>query len=157
MGEFTKALEQANSSFRTADHLAYVSYPLLRDNRLLLAITQNLYIAGLKTVDAVLYYEKMHKRITIMPIDFESRMLLFEKQLAPKINIQPGAAKIIRDLKFIMQQHRETSMEFSRKEKFIICSDDYTNMKTIDIEMLKSYIVVLRDFLHKINRLDKDV
>ena len=157
MEQFNSSLIEANNSFKTADHLAYVSYPLLKDNKLLLAITQNLYIAGLKSVDTVLHYEKMYKRISFLPTDFDSKMVMFEKSLAPKMNIKPGVCKIIRDLRFIMQQHRNSPIEFSRKEKFVICSDDYNSMKTIDIEMLKSYIVVMRDFLQAVNRLGKNV
>ncbi len=153
MEQVRRNILEANNAFKTADHLAYVSYPLLKDNKLLLAITQNLYMAGLKGMDAVLHYEYLYKRITMMPVDFESRMQIFETKVAPKMNIRQGIPKIIKDLRFIMQQHKNSPMEFSRREKFVICNDDYTTMKTIDIVMLKDYIVVMRDFLRVLGEL----
>ena len=153
MEQIRRMVLEANNAFKTADHLAYVRFPLLKDNKLLLAIVQNLYISGLKGMDAVLYYEKLYKRIMMLPVDFDSRIYIFEKNIAPRMNIRPGISKVIRDLKFIMQQHKNSPMEFSRKEKFVICNDDYTTMKTIDIEMLKTYIVVMRDFLRTLNGL----
>ena len=153
MEQVRRAVLEANNSFKTADHLAYVSYPLLKDNRLLLAITQNLYVAGLKGMDAVLHYEQLYKRINILPVDFESRMQIFERNVAPRMKIRPDVCRILKDLKYITQQHRNSPMEFSRREKFVICNDDYTTMKTIDIEMLKSYIVVMREFLQQVNGL----
>lgn len=153
MEQIRRMVLEANNAFKTADHLAYVSYPLLKDNKLLLAIAQNLYIASLKGMDAVLHYEKLYKRINMLPVDFESRMYIFETNVVPRMNIRPGVSKIIKDLRFIVQQHRGSPIEFSRKEKFVICNDDYTTMKTIDNEMLKTYIVIMRDFLNTLNGL----
>ena len=157
MQQFKNALVQANNLFRTADHLAYVSYPLLKDNKLLVVITKNLYMAGVNGMDTILYYEKVYKRINILPTDFNSRMLIFEKQLVPRMKINSSICKIIKDLRFIINQHRESPVEFSRKDKFVICNDDYSMVKTIDLEILKSYIVIMREFLHFVNGLKKDV
>ncbi len=153
MEEIKRYVFEANNAFRTADHLAYVSYPLLKDNKLLLAITQNLYVAGLKGMDAVLNYERFYKRLNALPLDFDSKMHLFEKNIN-NVNIRHDVCKIIKDLRFIINQHRNSPVEFSRREKFVICSDDYSTMKTIDIDMLKTYIVVMREFLNSINRLN---
>ena len=157
MKKFKNALVKANNLFRTADHLAYVSYPLLKDNKLLVVITKNLYMAGVNGMDTILYYEKVYKRINILPTDFNSRMLIFEKQLVPRMKINSSICKIIKDLRFIINQHRESPVEFSRKDKFVICNDDYSMVKTIDLETLKSYIVIMREFLHFVNGLKKDV
>lgn len=153
MEQVKRAVLEANNSFKTADHLTYVSYSLLKDNRLLLTIVQNLCICGVKAVDAVLHYELYYKRISILPSDFESRMLIFETKVVPRSNIRLEVCKVIKDLRFIMQQHKDSPLEFSRKEKFVICNDDYTTMKTIDIELLKVYIVVMREFLTVVNGL----
>ena len=152
MEDILRTVKIATKAFHTADHLAYVSYPLLKDNKLLLAITQNLYLAGVNGLDAVLHYERMYKRLNIIPIDVESKILLFETKIESKINV-PGVSKVIKDLRFITRHHRDSKMEFSRKEKFIICSEDYSMMKTIDIEMLKTYIVVMRSFIYVLNGL----
>lgn len=153
MEQVDRLILEANNAFRTADHLAYVSYPLLRENRLLLIITKNLFTAALKAVDVILYYEKMHKRLNVVPLDFDSKIMIFEKNLAQRMNIKSGVCKVIRDLRFIVNEHKESPIEFSRKEKFIICNDDYTSMRTIDIDVIKSYIVVMREFVNTVNRL----
>lgn len=154
MEQVERAIKEANNAFRTADHLTYVSYPLLRDNRLLLAITQNLFVAGKKGMDAVLYHEKFNKRINMLPLDFDSRMSMFEKDIVPKMKLGGEVCKVIKDLRQITKQHRESPMVFSRKEKFVICSDDYSSMRAIDINFLKNYVVSIRSFLRGVNNLE---
>ena len=154
MGEqFRRILDGANSAFRTADHLAYVSYPLLKDKRLLLAITQNLYLAGVKCMDALLYYERLYKRLNILPADFDSRFHLFSREVAPRMKLKPGAVKVIKDLHMLSKQHKDSPIEFFRRDKIVMCSEDYSSVKTIDIELLKNYIVDMRNFLEVVNKL----
>ncbi len=151
-----RAIAEANNAFRTADHLAYVSYPILKDNRLLMAITQNLYIAGLKGMDAVLYYEYLHKRISHMPFDFDSRLLIFER-IAPRMKIKSEICRTIRELRFVMNEHKTSSVEFSRRDNFVICSDNYTTLQVVNIETVKNNLNNIKEFLFACNSLCKNV
>jgi hypothetical protein len=148
---------EANKAFNMADHLANISYPLLRDNKLLLAITQNLFISGLKGVSAILYYEKLNKKIEVLPFDFDSRIVIFESETARRFNIRLDIIQTIKNLKQILDHHKESPMEFSRNNKLIICNDDYSHIKSIDIEMLKIYIVVMRNFMLTLDGLRQNV
>ena len=71
MQNIAKTIEDANKLFKTADHLTYVTYPLLKDNKLIITIIENLSEATTKAMDAVLYYEKYYKRIMHFPSDFK--------------------------------------------------------------------------------------
>jgi|SRR3989344_760653 len=153
MNQFRNLVEGAYNSFRTADHLAYVSYPLLKDKRLLLVITQNLYMAGVKCVDALLYYERLYKRLNIVPAEFNSRMQIFRKIVAPRYKINESVVNIVNDLHLLGKQHKESPIEFFRKDKLVICSDGYSSIKTVDIELLKSYISEMRNFLGVVKNL----
>ena len=82
---------------------------------------------------------------------------VFEKDIAPRIKINRDILNVVKALKKLMQEHKESTVEFSRNNRLIICNEGYTNIKTLDLEMLKSYIVVIHTFIHLINRLDKDV
>ncbi len=142
------AVLQARNFFNTADHLAYVSYPLLKDNKLLVVVINNLYMSVLRGMDAIFYTERLNKKIDFVPYDINSRMALFEKEIAPRLKIDVKIFKTIKDLKFIVEQHKESPVEFSRMNKFIICNYDYSVVKSVDIEIVKSYILNVRSFLH---------
>ncbi len=142
------ALLQAKKFFDTADHLVYVSYPLLKDNKLFIVALNNLYMSALRCMDAVFYTERLYKRIEMLPYDIDSRITIFESETAPRLKLDPKILKTIKDLKFIVQQHKESPVEFSRMEKFVICNHDYSVVKTVDLEIVKSYILNIRHFLH---------
>ena len=58
MGElYQELISGANKAVRTADHLVYVTYPLVNDVKLLVTITENLNKALLMAMEALLQYE----------------------------------------------------------------------------------------------------
>ena len=157
MEKFQTDILEAVKYFRSAEHLTFVTYPLLKDNKLLWAITKNLYLTSYNAVNAILHYEHLYRRIRVLPADFDLRMQIFEKDIAPRMKLNGDISKVINNLRILMKQHKESTVEFSRNNRLIICNEGYTNIKTLDLEMLKSYIVVIHTFIHLINRLDKDV
>ncbi len=153
MDNFKISLNEAINAFRTADHLAYVSYPLLKDKRLLLAIVQNLYLAGAKCMEALLRYERLYKRISVIPEDFNSRLSIIEKDLAKNANIGIKTLNSIRELDFLSKHHRDSPTEFYRRDKLVICSEGFADIRTVDIELLKEHTSNLRKFLEVLKRL----
>ena len=57
---------------------------------------------------------------------------------------------MIRDIKDIIVEHRKSPMEFVRKDRFVICTDNY-RMKTIDAGQIKNYISDAKIFIQKIS------
>ena len=63
---------------------------------------------------------------------------------------------MIRDIKEVILQHRKSPIEFSRKDKFVICDGDY-KMKVVSINDIKEYIRETREFVNlSINLTSKD-
>ncbi|MBS3167613.1 hypothetical protein J4216_00630 [Candidatus Woesearchaeota archaeon] len=154
--KFNLLLKEANKAFNTADHLAYVSYPLLKDNKLLLAIANNLYLSGIKSIGVVLYYEKLNKRIDTLPLDYDNIIFVFENQVVNRMKLNKEIIRVIRELKIVLNQHSQSPLEFSRKNKFVICNNDYSKIKALDITMLKVYIGVIRSFIEFIGGLGQN-
>ena len=67
MEPFELQLEEAKKALKTADHLAYITYPLVTDNKIMLLIAENLYTSVIKAIDAFLNYDRYYKRIPIVP------------------------------------------------------------------------------------------
>ena len=155
MENFHKLVKEANTTFRTADHLTYVTYPLVKEVRLSITIIENLYLSTLKAMDAVIYYDRLYKRINPVAENFSSKFEVFKYKCAKRYGIDEKYINLIKDLRNIVSIHKESPMEFVRKDKFVICSDSYTNVKTIDINKLKEYVSLTRSFLEKINYIAK--
>lgn len=157
MEKFQEDILEATKYFRTADHLACVTYPLLKDNKILWTIAKNLYLTSYKGVSAVLHYEQLYRRIRLLPVDYDLRIQIFERDVAPRMKIDRNVLNVVKSLRILMQKHKESAVEFSRNNRIIICDEEYTQVKTLDLDMLKSYILVMRSFLYFIGRFGKDV
>ena len=81
MEDFLELLSEANRAFKTADHLTYVTYPLVQETKLLIAIVENLYSALIKSIEAILEYDQLYKRISLLPQDPQSRLEIFKTKL----------------------------------------------------------------------------
>ncbi len=142
---------RANKSFETADHLAYVTYPLLKEIKLVMTIAENLLNALVCGMDAFLAYERMYKRIHELPDDFNSRFEIFKNKIVPRYGIEREQVLLISDLKRIIDYRRKSPIEFVKRDKLFICSHDY-KMQTISYDKIKDYIYKSKPFFTTLNR-----
>ena len=157
MENFYRLIKEANSAFSTADHLTYVTYPLLKEVKLSIIVVENLHSAVTKAMDAILYYDRMYKRINPIQDNFDAKIGVFRNSCARRYQIDEKHINLIKELRNIVSSHKESPMEFVRRDKFVICSDSYSKIKTIDINKLKEYVILTRLFIDKINSIAKAV
>jgi uncharacterized UPF0160 family protein len=148
-------IKEANMLFNTADHLTYVTYPTVKENKLMVTIIENLYNSLVKGMDAILYYDRMYKRISPFSDNFNVRLEVFKTKCAPRYNIDREFILLISDLKQIVDHRKTSPIEFSRNDRYIICSEDY-RMKSLTIEKLKDYIAKSKTFIGKLNNIFRE-
>jgi hypothetical protein len=154
MQNIAKTIEEANKLFKTADHLTYVTYPLLKDNKLIITIIENLSEATTKAMDAVLYYEKYYKRIMHFPSDFKSKIEIFKLSSA-RYNINREYLVLLQNLHDIIEKRKSSKMEFVKNDKYVIWND--YDITTLNYEKIKGYLNNLKPFFNKINYILKNV
>ena len=152
MERFQEARAKAEKSLRIADHMLYITYPLVKDNKLLMAILENIYIAFSQSLASVLYYERLFKRIPPFHDTFESKFNLFSSKIARKYNVDKQYLDAIKNVQDLVKDHKNSPIEFIREGKFVICSKDY-RMKTITVDGLKNFIRLAKDFIKTNNRI----
>jgi len=148
MGQKERLLRNAINNIQIADHLIYMTYPLVRDNKLMIQIANNLYISTLNVVAAILYYEKVYKQIQVLPIDIDSRIDIFENHVVPKYMIKKEVLNSIKELKQIMSAHKTSPIEFSRKDNYLMCSEDYGTIVPINVEILKQHMKNIKELIN---------
>lgn len=151
MERVRKLRQQALKYFDTADHLAYVTYPLINDVKLLTTIAENLYYSLRSAMEALLYYDRLYKRIPPIVDNFETKIEVFKKCMN-RYNLDREALLLIRDLRAILKFREKSPMEFQRKDKYVICSPTY-NMRSLTLTKIKNYISTAKPFIHQINRI----
>ena len=150
MEKFTTYVAEANKAFNTADHLIYVTYPVLRDNKLLAIALEHLHTALLRGMAALLYYDVSYKRISVFPSEFTSQFRLFKESSAKRYGIGEDLCLVISDVAEMVQQRRQSPIEFSRKDTYVIASPTY-KLRTLTIEKMKKYLGTTKTFMERVN------
>lgn len=147
--KYLLSLQKAMKSLQVADHIAYVTYPLMKDKRLLLKSLESVYEALIHTINAILQYDYLWKRVQLYK-DPKSNFRVFSEKCAPRLGISKEQVSGILNTLSLVEKHRRSPLEFSRKDKVIIMSD---NLKTsvIDIEMIKTNLILSKSILEKAN------
>lgn len=142
-----KLLEQAENSLRLVDHMVYITYPLIKENRLLQKIIEQLGEIAENIVKAALFYEYIYKRIQI-PTSQEHYFNLFKAKCTNSFEINTTETSLMEELFDLIEKHKNSPLEFSRKDKLVIMSNGL-RAEAINIERLKKYLNVLKIVLHK--------
>ena len=147
MQKFIQNLEEAEKITKTVDHMAYMTYPLIKDKKLLLKILTETKNAIAKTINAILQYEYLYKRISLSPspkINFEN----FQTKCATRYQITQEEIKTILEIFELVEKHNKSTMEFVREEKIVIMNNSDQPI-TFTIEKAKEFIALIKNILKK--------
>ena len=144
-------IKEANTKLNTADHLAYVTYPMVKEAKLLLAIVDNLYSSLALAMEALLRYDYYYKRISFVPNDFAQKYEVFKK-ISMRYNLDRLAISSMKDIRSLLELHKKSSMVFTREQKLVIASQGFSVMRTLNIELVKKYIEQSKPLISKINK-----
>ena len=138
MEKFFENLEKSEKTIQTADHLLYVTYPLVKDKRLLLKILTEIKNGTASCMNAVLQYEYLHGRVRLSSnpkINFAK----FLEKCCPRYNISETNVKKIIKLFEIVEKHKASPFEFVKEDKVVILSDNM-NSEIITLEKVKEFL-----------------
>lgn len=152
MEKYQAHREQAKKRLHTADHILTQTYPLVKDPKLLLAVLQNLYTSLDEALSCILEHEKYYKRLPAYHSSFPQKLQVFKTRLAERLGIKNDAIQVIERVYAKISQHKDSPVEFSRKDMFVICDKKY-NMETLSVSDLKSSIQTSKSFMKKIDEL----
>ncbi|MEK6935645.1 MAG: hypothetical protein AABW67_02575 [Nanoarchaeota archaeon] len=153
MEKFQENLREAIRAMQIADHMAYVTFPLVNEQRLLLKIFDEIHKSILLSITALLNYECLHKNINIYT-DNQENLKTFQK-CAKQYNISDQQIKTIMEIIELNIEHKASSMEFVRKDKIVILSDNLRT-RTLGIQKIKEYLLLAKELLMKVNLKTKE-
>jgi hypothetical protein len=147
MEKFLEYLSEAQRIIRACDHMVYVSFPLIKDKKLLIKIVVELQKAVAYCINAILQYEYVFNKIKLYK-DAKTNFKIFINQSSKKFDIKNQEIKLIINLFEIVNIHKKSSMEFTRNDKIVILSE---NMKqqTITLEKTKEFLSLSKIILEK--------
>ncbi|MBN1502689.1 hypothetical protein JW930_04030 [Candidatus Woesearchaeota archaeon] len=149
MEKYQEAREKSLKCLNIADHMLTMTYPLVRDSKLLVAVMENLFLAQANALAAILYWERLYKRIPPFHDNFESKLNLFRSYIIKKYNVSAGYIGLLQEVKELIYEHKQSAIEFSRKNRFVIASDDY-RLKTLSMKQMKDILQKTKLFIEQI-------
>ena len=146
MEKYQAAQASALKNLKVADHILHVTFPLLQDPKLLVGVLHNVFLALTQTMTTVLLYDRYVKLIPPFHDTFESKFNMFRVKSMQEHKIDEKYAKLIQEIKELIVLHRKSTVEFRRKDSFIICQDDFSSI-SISAAQLKEYVKTTKEFV----------
>ncbi len=141
------ALEVARRKVGVADHLVTQTFPLVKDPKLLASALQNVSEAVDAGIEALLRHEHEAKRLDTVGDDSAARLANFERHVVPAARIPKEFVTFVSELRETVKEHKESSVEFVRKERLVICDGDYGKVRTLTQGHLRRQVVRAKAFV----------
>lgn len=147
MEQYEQNLKEAARHLQIADHMTYVTFPLINDHRLLLKIFDEIYGSIIGCVNAILNYEASYKRIRLYN-GFNDNLDTFIR-IGKNYNLSNEQIKRIKEFIDLNKKHKRSAMEFVRQDKVVIMSD---NLRTqiLDLIIIKKYLLLAKELMVRV-------
>ena len=134
---------EAGRRAQVADHMLTMTYPLVKDPKLLIAVLDNVFKSMDASMAGALVRALEQKKIPYVPEEFEGRFRAYKQYLSKQT--PPEILRAAHEIKETIQEHATSPVSFRRQEKFVICSEGY-KIRTLSEETLKKYIQHAKTF-----------
>ena len=147
MEKFLENILEAEKNLRTIDHIIYVTFPLIKDKRLLLKVIQEIKDVVTNCITSILQYEYLYKRISLYR-DSRENLKTFTEKCAQRYNIGKDEIRLILELFKFVENHKKSPFEFVKDEKIVILSEN-SKPTTMTLEKTKEFLITAKDILKK--------
>ncbi|HKZ33662.1 MAG TPA: hypothetical protein VJ142_00280 [Candidatus Nanoarchaeia archaeon] len=147
MEKFLENVQEAEKNLRTIDHIVYVTFPLIKDKRLLLKVIQDIKGVVTHCITSILQYEYLYKRISLHR-DSRENFKTFTEKCAVKYNISKEEIRLFMELAEFVEKHKASPFEFVKEEKIVILSEN-SKPTTLTLGKTKEFLIMAKDILRK--------
>jgi hypothetical protein len=147
MEKFLENLAAAEKIIYSADHLVYITFPLIKDKRLLIKIIQEIKDSITACITSILQHEYIYKRISLYK-DPKENFRTFIEKCAPSYNVTNEEIKLILELFDFVEKHKESPFEFIKDDKVVILSNSL-KPKMLTTEKAKEFLMLAKNLLKK--------
>jgi tRNA G10 N-methylase Trm11 len=150
--KYQEKLNAANKQMQNAEYLLDRTYKLAKDPKILISVLAKVNEAFNLTITALIYRDREVKIISNFHDSEKSRMDIFVRKCVKRYNFDKSIIVTINELKEILREHKNSSVEFSRNKEFVICNDNF-KFKKININDTKEFLDNAKDFIYKIEKI----
>jgi hypothetical protein len=154
---YSTLLTDANRQVQIADHLLTVTYPMVKDPKLLMSVIEHCRRAVEDAADAVVDFHvsrgeyELPVHVTAgQPPGKHDVLAAFSdlvKVRMPHILGEKEAVQLCRDLTLTLHQYKEAPVSFPRDEKLVIASEGFAFLKEVTPPELKRSLAMVKQFV----------
>lgn len=127
---------------QVADHMLTMTYPLVKDPKLLIAVLNNLVQSMDLSMQRTLRQEGI-------PHTDDTRLTAYKRYIARKRGVPQETLRAYEEMTATLTEHDKSPVAFRRNEKFVICNEGY-KLRTLTPETTKKFITLAKTF-HQVN------
>ncbi|MEM2131519.1 MAG: hypothetical protein QXR96_03275 [Candidatus Woesearchaeota archaeon] len=146
--EYQIKKQETLKNIKIADHILNVSYPIVKDAKLLKIVLNKIYNALYNAIAMLLYYERYHKRISVFIENYNS-MIESCKEIFLKYKISKGYIGFLHEIKELIDIQKKSEIEFVRKENYVFASKNY-ELNSLSINQIKDYMQKAKLFINEL-------
>ncbi len=147
MEKFLENIQEAQKTIQIIDHLVYVTFPLIKDKKILTKILTETKSVITNCINSILQYEYLYKRINLYQ-NPKTNFKIFTEQCAQRYKITKGEIDSIIKLFELVEKHEQSTIEFLKNEKVIILSENLKT-ETITVEKIKEFFNLSKEIMRK--------
>jgi hypothetical protein len=142
-------LKDAQKELSIADHMVYVTMPLLTDKNLFISLVDHLYKSMFYSIMGFLKNEMYYKRLFAMPREDKNIVDFFLRKYAHNLEVNKDELEMIKRMTNIGIATSKSYTQFKRSDKFVVLSQNYRVLE-IDQSIIKKYLSLQKKFIVKI-------
>jgi predicted DNA binding CopG/RHH family protein len=147
--KFKYYLKESARHIQIADHMTYVTLPIVNDQKLILKIFEEIFKSINNSLNSVMSYEFSTKNI-ILHKDNRENIKNFIENLAGNYDLNEKEITKIKRLFEINERYKKSAIEFVKKEKVIMMSDSL-DINSINLEDIKEYLLLAKSIFLKVS------
>ena len=149
MQDYNDQLTKARKELELADHIIYITYPIVKDKSLFLSAVTHLTNSAVSAIDLFLNREKDFKKILMLPPSTKLRAKFFAENYNCVYN---SSTDFWRDLMDMIEftESKPEKVEFEKQERICVLNENYKILR-FDMEKIKKNIVSVKDLISKIS------
>ncbi|MBI2040511.1 MAG: hypothetical protein HYT16_00225 [DPANN group archaeon] len=151
---YYELIDAARKEIELADHLLYVTYPMIKETKFLLAISEHVIKAANQALHALLEFEHTYKRVEMFSTNFAVMISVYRNKIEPFYNFDQKFYRLLNKMQEIQRMGIESAIRFRHGERYVLAGHDY-RLTTIDYESVKRYSNLTKGFVGKIDAIIK--
>ncbi len=148
---YSELLAKAKKEIEIADHMIYVTYKMVSEVKILLAVSEHIVKATHAALESLLEFERHWKRLEPYHQNFALEISIYRnKDIEKRYGFDPKFFRLMQKLLEIDKIDKTSIMRFKRGDRYILSTGDY-QMSVLDIESLKRYKYLAQRFIESIS------